>query len=378
MDIWFDRYYEKTLLKNLKKGKIVIIYGPRRVGKTSLISQLLSDFKGKYYSGAGEDLPLKELFRSQNIQRMKSTFSGYDLIVIDEAQKIPNIGTGLKIMVDHIPEIKIIASGSSSFKLSYQIGEPLTGRHRSLLLYPLSMMELNNQFGRMNLISMFENYLIYGTYPEVLTVNNIDEKKEYLITLRDSYLFKDILELENIRNSDKLADLLKMLAFQIGKEVSLNELSNGLGISKQTVERYLDLLEKNFIIKKVRGFSRNLRKEITKTSRYYFFDNGIRNALITNFNSIPNRNDVGMLWENFLFTERMKKLHYNRVFSNIYFWRTHDRKEIDLVEERDGKLFGFEFKWSKKKTKLPKLWFETYKNSSLEIITKENFLDFIC
>jgi len=378
MDIWFDRYYEKTLLKNLKKGKIVIIYGPRRVGKTSLISQLLSDFKGKYYSGAGEDLPLKELFSSQNIQRMKSTFSGYDLIVIDEAQKIPNIGTGLKIMVDHIPEIKIIASGSSSFKLSYQIGEPLAGRHRSLLLYPLSMMELNNQFGRMNLISMFENYLIYGTYPEVLTVNNIDEKKEYLITLRDSYLFKDILELENIRNSDKLADLLKMLAFQIGKEVSLNELSNGLGISKQTVERYLDLLEKNFIIKKVRGFSRNLRKEITKTSRYYFFDNGIRNALITNFNSIPNRNDVGMLWENFLFTERMKKLHYNRVFSNIYFWRTHDRKEIDLVEERDGKLFGFEFKWSKKKTKLPKLWFETYKNSSLEIITKENFLDFIC
>jgi len=378
MDIWFDRYYEKTLLKNLKKGKIVIIYGPRRVGKTSLISQLLSDFKGKYYSGAGEDLPLKELFSSQNIQRMKSTFSGYDLIVIDEAQKIPNIGTGLKIMVDHIPEIKIIASGSSSFKLSYQIGEPLTGRHRSLLLYPLSMMELNNQFGRMHLVSMFENYLIYGTYPEVLTVNNIDEKKEYLITLRDSYLFKDILELENIRNSDKLADLLKMLAFQIGKEVSLNELSNGLGISKQTVERYLDLLEKNFIIKKVRGFSRNLRKEITKTSRYYFFDNGIRNALITNFNSIPNRNDVGMLWENFLFTERMKKLHYNRVFSNIYFWRTHDRKEIDLVEERDGKLFGFEFKWSKKKTKLPKLWFETYKNSSLEIITKENFLDFIC
>jgi len=376
---WYNRYYEyeDNLLDNLKKSRVLIIYGPRRVGKTSLIKKAMKKYKGKYFFGAGEDLSLKEVLGSSDIQRIKSSFSGYDLIIIDEAQEIKNIGTGLKIIVDHLPDVKVIASGSSSFKLLSEIGEPLTGRGKTLFVYPLSIIEIKEQFGGMEVLKQLENYLIYGTYPETLILKNISEKSEYLINLRNSYLFKDIFELENIRNSDKISDLLRLLAFQIGKEVSLNELSKNLGIAKQTVAKYLDLLEKNFIIKKVRGFSRNLRKEIAKSSRYYFIDNGIRNSIISNFNSIENRDDIGMLWENFLFTERMKKLHYKKLFSNVYFWRTHDKKEIDLVEERDGKLFGFEFKWGDKKKKLPSIWFETYENSSLEIITKKNFLEFL-
>ena len=218
---------------------------------------------------------------------------------------------------------------------------------------------------------------MYGSYPEVLTAKNMDEKREYLITLRDSYLLKDILELENIKNSSKLSDLLKLIAFQIGKEVSLNELSNALGIAKQTVERYLDLLEKSFVIKKVYGFARNLRKEITKTARYYFFDNGIRNAVINNFNDLSTRDDVSSLWENYLFMERLKRQSYYKIFSNNYFWRTYDHKEIDLVEEREGKLFGYEFKWGNKKIKPPGLWFATYKEAEYEVISRKNYIEFI-
>jgi len=379
MKNWYNRYYEyeDKLLDNLKKGRVLIIYGPRRVGKTSLIEKAIKKFKGKLFLGAGEDLSLQEILSSSDIQRIKNSFSGYELIIIDEAQKIKNIGTGLKILVDQLPDVKIIASGSSSFKLLSEVGEPLTGRYKTLFVYPLSVLEMKEQFGGMEIYKQLEDFLIFGTYPETLISKNFTEKTEYLINLRNSYLFKDIFELENIRNSDKISDLLRLLAFQIGKEVSLNELSKNLGIAKQTVERYLELLEKNFIIKKVRGFSRNLRKEIAKSSRYYFIDNGIRNSIISNFNSMENRDDMGMLWENFLFTERMKKLHYKKIFSNIYFWRTHDRKEIDLVEEREGKLFGFEFKWGDKKKKLPSIWFETYKNGTLEIITKKNFLEFL-
>jgi hypothetical protein len=238
-------------------------------------------------------------------------------------------------------------------------------------------MELAEFKGRVHIIQYLSDYLVYGTYPETLNAINYGKKKEYLMTLRNSYLFKDILEVENIRNSDKMFDLLKLIAFQIGNEVSLSELSRALGIAKQTVERYLSLLEKSFIILKVGGFSSNLRKEITKTSRYYFWDNGVRNALINNFNEPSSRMDMGMLWENFCFIERIKKQNYQKLYSNNYFWRTYDRQEIDLIEERDGKLFGFEFKWnSKKKIKPPKAFIETYCNAHFECITPENFLEF--
>ena len=299
------------------------------------------------------------------------------VVFIDEAQRIPDIGWGLKLLVDSNPEISVIASGSSSFELLNKIGEPLTGRQTIYTLFPVSIMELAEFKGRVHIIQYLSDYLVYGTYPETLNAINYEKKKEYLMTLRNSYLFKDILEVENIRNSDKMFDLLKLIAFQIGNEVSLSELSRALGIAKQTVERYLSLLEKSFIILKVGGFSSNLRKEITKTSRYYFWDNGVRNALINNFNEPSSRMDMGMLWENFCFIERIKKQNYQKLYSNNYFWRTYDRQEIDLIEERDGKLFGFEFKWnSKKKIKPPKAFIEAYSNAHFECITPENFLEF--
>lgn len=374
---WLTRYYEAALPHLLSPGKVLVLYGPRRTGKTSLIRNFLKTFKGRYYAGSGEDRPLREVLQSENVQRIVSAFTEYDLVFIDEAQHIENVGQGLKILIDHLPGLNLIACGSSSFELSNQIGEPLTGRHRVAQLFPLSVLELTGQFGGMSVVERLEEYLVFGCYPEILTLPNVSDKKEYLVTLRDSYLFKDILELENLRNADKIFDLLKLVAFQIGRQVSLSELAGALGIAKQTVERHLDLLEKTFVIKKVRGFSRNLRKEVTKTARYFFLDNGIRNAIIQNFNAIDTRDDIGMLWENFLMSERMKKNTYRRDYANMYFWRTYDKKELDLVEERDGKLYGFEFKWGGKKRNVSAAWTGAYPEAEHKTISRDNFLGFL-
>ncbi len=351
-----------------------MVYGPRRVGKTTLLNKLISTNIGHNYLGNGDDVQLRNLLSSEDKTLILSAFSSYDLIFIDEAQRINNIGWALKILVDNMPDAIIIATGSSSFHLSNYTGEPLTGRNISNILFPISIFELNQQIGGMRIIENLNNYLVYGMYPEVLTSESTTEKAKYLNELRNSYLLKDILELENIRNSDKIFDLLQIIAFQIGNEVSLTELGNAIGMSKITVERYLDLLEKSFVIKKVRGFSRNLRKEVVKTSRYYFYDNGIRNSIINNFNPIAQRNDVGMLWENFMFTERIKSQSYKENINNYYFWRTYDQKEVDMVEERDSKLYGFEYKWNSDKMKIQTEWLKTYPNSSFEIIHKDNFL----
>jgi predicted AAA+ superfamily ATPase len=263
------------------------------------------------------------------------------------------------------------------FQLSSQVGAPLTGRSITNKLYPISVIELKTQFGGMHIHQHLENYIIYGMYPEVLSQKNNQDKISYLSELRNSYLLKDILELENIRNSDKLIDLLRLLAYQIGNEVSLNELGNSLSLSKHTIAKYIDLLEKVFIIKKIGGYSNNLRKEVSKSSRYYFYDNGVRNAIINNFAPIELRNDIGMLWENFAIMERLKKQEYHKLFSNNYFWRTYDQKEVDFVEERDGKLFGFEFKWNPKKIKIQKEWLNTYPNASFDVIHRDNYLTFV-
>jgi len=376
MRMWINRIYENddTLLL---KGKVNLLYGPRRVGKTELIKHLVSKNNLMLYFGEGDDLALRQLLSSTDKQRILSAFADYDVIVIDEAQRINNIGLALKILVDNFPEKIIIASGSSSFRLSSQVGAPLTGRSNTKMLYPVSLIEMKAQYGGMELIQHLNEYLIYGMYPENLLLQSSRHKKNYLIELRNAYLLQDILELDNIRNADKLFDLLKMLAFQIGQEVSLSELGNAIDLAKQTIARYLDLLEKAFIIKKLNGFSRNLRKEITKTSRYYFFDNGIRNALINNFNSIENRNDIGMLWENFVVMERLKWQEYTNFRCNNYFWRTYDQKEVDWVEEYDGKLMGYEFKWNPKKKKVQKTWLETYENAEFKLISKDNFLNFV-
>jgi len=373
---WIKRYYEDEFDNLLQKGKVLVLHGSRQVGKTSLINRIIKPGKD-VFKGDGNDLDLQDILNSQRLSVIQNAFGGYSLVFIDEAQKVNNIGEAIKLLFDHSPDITIVLTGSSSFQLSGKLGEPLTGRQNVHHLFPLSVLELVNHAGRMEVLRMIDNLLVFGSYPETLTADNNDERIKYLNNLRNSYLLKDILELENIRNASKLFDLLRLLAFQIGMEVSLNELSNQLGLAKQTIERYLDLLEKVFIIKKIQGFSRNLRKEITKTHRYYFWDNGLRNAIINNFNPFKTRNDTGMLWENFLFTERLKTQEYLMIHANNFFWRTYDQKEIDLVEERDGKLFGYEFKLQTKNIKAPRLWTETYSEAEFKVINRENFIDFL-
>lgn len=371
------RYYSKKISKFLEPNKVLVLYGPRQAGKTTLLKEFLKSYKKNAYSSTGENSNLQRILESNDFSKIIPFFKDYNLIAIDEAQKIENIGQGLKIIVDQIKGIKIIATGSSSFDLSNKIGEPLVGRQKVIKLFPISAIELADNYGKMFLNDQLENLLIYGSYPEIITAKSYSKKKEYLVQIRDSYLCKDILEFEKIKNNRKILDILRLIAFQIGNEVSLEEIGNSLSMSKNTVEKYLDLLEKSFILINVRGFSKNLRKEVTKMSRYYFYDTGIRNAIIENFNPLENRNDIGMLWENFIIIERIKKQMYHSIFSNNYFWRTYDQKEIDWVEEREGKLFGYEIKWGNKKTKEPKIWKQTYSEAKFKIINQENYLDFI-
>jgi hypothetical protein len=372
------RFYD-NLSSYLKPNKVLFIFGSRQAGKTTLLKKFLSENKDKfrYKLDSGDDINLHAVLGSSDFKKIIEYAKGYDLIAIDEAQRIKGIGQGLKIMVDQVPNLKAIVTGSSSFELAGQIGEPLTGRKITLALYPLSQIEMGNIYNDYELKSRLDDYLIYGAYPEVLTSEVLNDKKRILEELVGSYLLKDILELEKVKSSKLLLDLLRLLAFQIGSEVSLSELGKQLGIEGKTVARYLDLFEKSFVIINIRGFSRNLRKEITKKSKYYFLDNGIRNAIIANFNPLEIRDDIGKLWENFLVVERIKKQSYHQIYSNNYFWRTWNQKEIDWVEERDGKLFGYEFKWKSKPLKAAAAWTENYPDASLEIIDKENYLEFV-
>lgn len=371
------RIYD-DLTPYLQPNRVLVLYGARRTGKTVLLNQFLNKTTLKYLLVTGEDASVQEVFTSQSVDRIRRFAEGYELIAIDEAQHIPHVGKGLKILVDHVARIKVIATGSASFDLANKIGEPLTGRQQRLFLYPIAQLELQKDMNNYELQQKKEEYLIYGAYPEVLTKSTLEEKENYLRELVNSYLLKDILELENVKGSKILLDLLRLLAFQVGNEVSHTELGSNLSIDAKTVTRYLDLLEKGFILVNIRGFSRNLRKEISKKGKYYFYDNGIRNAIINNFNPLNLRDDAGKLWENFLAMERIKKQAYANIHANNYFWRTYDQKEIDWIEERDGKLFGYEFKWSTKKTiSAPKDWLTTYDNATFEIITPNNYLDFI-
>jgi len=341
------------------------------------LQKYLESVGRKYLFISGEDIIAREQLGSQSPEKLKGFLGDSRLLVIDEAQKIPGIGVNLKLIIDHIPGVHIIATGSSSFDLAQNIGEPLTGRKITLKLFPLAQMEIIRNENSVQTAANLESRLIYGSYPEVVTSGDDKEKALYLRELVNSYLLKDILELDGIKHSDKIVRILQLLCFQIGREASLTEIGTQLGMSKNTVERYLDLLEKSFIIFRLGGFSRNLRKEISKSSRFYFYDVGIRNALINNFNQLSIRDDVGMLWENYVIAERMKKQEYEQILSNNYFWRTYDKKEIDFVEEREGRLFGYEIKWGKGDVKAPRDWAQGYKNSEFECINRENYLKFI-
>jgi hypothetical protein len=371
------RAYE-PLDQYLKPNKVLVIYGPRQVGKTTLLENFLAKTTLKWKLAIGDDLPTQQLLGSQDIKRILEFVEGYELFAIDEAQYVPNIGIALKIIVDHVPGIHVIAAGSSSFELAGQIGEPLTGRKQTLTLFPIAQSELLSIHNRFELRQHLEDHLVYGTYPEVIQASSVRAKIEIVTEIAGSYLLKDILAFDRVRSSRKIWNLLKLLAFQVGNLVSLNELATSLSIDVKTIQYYLDLLEKSFVIVPLSGFSRNLRKEITQKKKYYFFDNGLRNSIIAQFNKPDQRNDIDQLWENFIFIERLKWLIYSSIYTNLYFWRTYDQQEIDLVEEREGKLFGYKLKWSPKKSVVPpKNWLSSYGNAEYKVITPQNYQEFI-
>ena len=363
----------QNIQNKLQANKVVIIFGARRVGKTMLVKEILNTLNEPVLILNGEDINVHDKLSIRSAENYRQLLGSYKFLYIDEVQKIPEIGLKLKLMIDEIEGLKIIISGSSSLDIHNNAGEPLTGRKYSFNLFALSENEYNQVENKIEKTDKLKERLIFGNYPELFHLPNKQDKIDYLNEMVSSYLLKDILMYENIKNSQKIFNLLRLIAFQIGGEVSLQELGNQLGISKNTVEKYLDLLSKVFILHKVEGFSRNLRKEITKNSRWYFLDNGIRNAIIANFNPIESRNDIGALWENYMISERLKYLEYKKISSNNYFWRTYNQQEIDWVEERDGGLFGYEFKWKEEKVKIPSLWQSTYPNATFEVINQYNF-----
>ncbi len=360
----------------MQSGKIVLIYGPRQAGKTTLSKIILEKTGLKALSANADQLKYADILSSRNLAKLKALVHGYDVLFIDEGQRIKDIGLNLKILHDEIPGLKVLVTGSSSFLLSSRVTESLTGRKKVYTLLPVSMGELAQTHNRFELNDQLEERLIYGQYPEVIKLAGYDEKEEYLREISTSYLFKDILELENIKHPFKIRDLLRLLAYQVGSQVSLYELGQQLGLNRETVERYLFLLEQSFVIFRLSAFSRNKRKEISKSQKFYFYDNGIRNILIDDLHSLAMRNDTGALWENFILSERLKKLLYERKYVNRYFWRTYSGSEIDYVEESGDRLQAFEIKYGKTKVKPPKNWLQHYGND-FQVINKENYFDFI-
>ncbi len=378
MEKYIDRAIKNAFFKKMIPNKVLLLLGARRVGKTSFIEHLTKNIKEPILELNGEDMSTVEILKLRTVENYKRLLGRNKILIIDEAQKIQDIGQILKLMVDKIEGIKIIAIGSSMFDLANKLGEPLTGRKVTFNLFPLAQMEYAKEENMIQTKSLLEERLIYGSYPELIKYESNAEKATYLNELVSSYLLKDILEHDGIKNSSKMINLLRLIAFQTGKEVSMDELGKQIGISRNTVEKYLDLLSKVFVIYKVSGFSRNLRKEITKMSKWNFYDNGIRNALIANFNPIAIRNDIGELWENYVLSERIKYQHYTGMIVNNYFWRTYYQQEIDWIEERTGDLFAYEMKWKDhKKVKAPSAWKEAYPKSKFSVITQDNYLDFI-
>ncbi|MGV8124798.1 MAG: ATP-binding protein [Candidatus Xenobiia bacterium LiM19] len=364
-----------THIKIILSGepRVLILYGPRQSGKTTILKMLLAEHAEKAAYFDGDDLRVQEIFSQHNLDILTKAIGNHQLIVIDEAQRITNIGLTLKLIFDSL-QVHIVASGSSSLELAGKVSEPLTGRTTTFFLYPLSLEEAAYGELETSYKVRLEESLRFGLYPRVVTLTAEEDRQSYLIELINAYLYKDILAFDSVRKPKKVVDLLTLLSLQIGSEVSIAELSQHLALSKPIVEKYLDLLEKMFVLVNLRGFSRNLRKEVYKTSKYYFMDLGMRNALIRNFNPLHLRNDAGVLFENFCVIERQKILSNGRHSANFYFWRTYDQKEIDLIEEREGTLFGYEFKWSEKR-KTPKSTFrefqQAYPQSELRIISPD-------
>lgn len=353
--------------------------GARRVGKTTLLKQAEAEFVGTSRFYNCDDPQVRDQFTDISLHQLQQLLKDTDLIIFDEAQRIKNIGITLKLIADELDDKKVLVSGSSSLELANEISEPLTGRKKTFHLYPISFLELSqyHQRDQVKVTSYVNQAMLFGTYPVLFDLGSDQEKTEYLLEITQDYLYKDALEYQNIRNPEQLRKLLTALALQLGNEVSYTELANTVGVDQKTVIRYVDLLEKSYVIFRLPALSRNLRKEINKSRKIYFYDNGVRNALIRNFNAYDLRTDRGAVWENFLIAERIKRDNYLREFKNYYFWRTYDQKEIDFIEEAGGQLRGFEFKWIKDKLTQPKEFLETYENSSVELVNKNSFVEFV-
>lgn len=372
------RTITQQIEQELDKGdKVIIIYGPRQAGKTTLLDFVIKkQNKYKYQKFVGDDIYTQGIFSRNELESLKRIIGDKNLLVIDEAQRIENIGLSLKLLIDNLP-VAVIVSGSASFDLANKINEPLTGRTKTFWLYPFSYGEIKDKYKQTSDDLAVEEMLRFGMFPAVHNLKTEKEKEDYLYEYLNNYLYKDVLVFEKIKKPKKVVDLLSLLALQIGKEVSVAELAKNLTISQKAVQNYLDVLEKMFVLVNLRGFSRNLRKEISKTSKYYFVDVGLRNALIRNFNSLKIRPDAGELFENWFIMEKIKQANNSRQFSNFYFWRTYDQKEIDLIQERSGKLVGYECKFSDKKPLVPKEWLDTYQQSEFRAVNSGNFADFL-
>ena len=369
-----ERLLQNQIQKRMEDSKAIIVLGPRQVGKTTLLHTLFSSKNALWLNG--DDSDTRSLLENPNADRLKSIIGKHPYLIIDEAQRIENIGVCIKIITDQLNGIKVIATGSSSFELANKINEPLTGRKWEFFLYPLSFQEMVNHHGLITEKRLLENRLLFGYYPEV--INKPGDEKVIIKSLADSYLYKDILTWERILKPEKLERLIQALAFQVGSEVSYNELGQNCGLDKETVEKYIQLLEKAFIVFRLNSFSRNLRNELKKSRKIYFYDNGIRNAVINQFSPLASRNDIGALWENFMISERQKHIQYQQLFCNRYFWRTTAQQEIDYIEEKDGDLFAWEFKWNNKgKASFTKTFVNEYQPKQTKVISPENMEEFI-
>ncbi len=369
------RIIKHDIEEKIYKGKIIILYGARQVGKTTLVRKIQKDSDRKSLYLNCDEPDIRSALTDRTSTELKSFIGNSELVIIDEAQRVRNIGLTLKLIADNYPEIQIIATGSSSFELANTIVEPLTGRKFEFILHPLSLEELKALYAPLEINRLLERWMVYGTYPGVVTGS--DNALDTISEISKSYLFKDILSFQQIRHPDSLEKLLQGLALQAGNEVSYNELGELSGLDKNTVESYIQILEKAFIIFRLNPFSRNLRNELKKLRKIYFHDTGIRNSIIKNFNGLDLRQDTGQIWENFIISERSRYNSNHGVRCNRFFWRNHNQQEIDYLEEKDGLLKGYEIKWKKAGARVPRVFLEAYKGSTVSVVNNENYMEFV-
>ncbi len=371
-----DRLLKQQIEKRLFRGKVIIVVGPRQVGKTTLLQLLTAGTDRKVLVWNCDEPDVRHRLAEPTSTQLGAETAAADLVLIDEAQRVKNIGITLKLLVDNYPEKQVVVTGSSAIELSNSINEPLTGRKYEYVMFPFSTEELVLANGMTEERRLLERRLVYGSYPEV--VNNPGEEREILTNLVGSYLYKDIFSFQDVRKPEIIEQLLQALALQVGSEVSFSELGRLIGLSSATIQRYVDLLEKSYVLFHLRSYSRNVRSELKKSRKIYFYDNGVRNALVSDYKSLSLRSDVGALWENYLISERLKHNAYNVFYGKSYFWRTQQQQEVDYIEEYDGALHAFEFKWNPAKhPRLPETFAKNYPEHTFEVVSPENYMDFV-